>query len=148
MQRYVISFQEPYLWDTPVSFSVSGSYFTRIYENWNESRVGGRFGLGYAFTPDLIGNFGFRVEKLNCFFFEVNPYGCFAQKLIVIFMSHSETPPSWDFHKYARQHRSVRSLIFMSHLRSGRRIAESLVNGLPRSRGEPQLLIFNPITEG
>ena len=65
VQRYVASFQEPYLWDTPVSFSVSGSYFTRIYENWDESRVGGRFGLGYAFTPDLIGNFGFRVENIR-----------------------------------------------------------------------------------
>jgi len=65
VQRYVISFQEPYLWDTPVSFSTSFSYFTRIYENWDESRVGGRFGLGYAFTPDLIGNFGFRIENIR-----------------------------------------------------------------------------------
>jgi outer membrane protein insertion porin family len=65
VQRYVISFQEPYFLDTPVSFSVSGSYFTRIYENWDESRVGGRFGLGYAFTPDLIGNFGFRIENIR-----------------------------------------------------------------------------------
>jgi outer membrane protein insertion porin family len=65
VQRYVLSFQEPYLFDTPVSLSTSVSYFTRIYENWDESRVGGRFGLGYAFTPDLIGNFGFRIENIR-----------------------------------------------------------------------------------
>lgn len=65
VQRYVISFQEPYLGDTPVSFSTSFSYFTRIYENWDESRVGGRFGLGYYFTPDLAGTAGFRIENIR-----------------------------------------------------------------------------------
>lgn len=65
VQRYVLSFQEPYLFDTPVSFSTSFSYFTRIYENWDEARVGGRIGLGYAFTPDLIGNFGIRIENIR-----------------------------------------------------------------------------------
>ena len=65
VQRYVISFQEPYLFDTPVSFSTSFSYFTRIYDNWFEARTGGRFGLGYYFTPDLSGNVGFRIEKIR-----------------------------------------------------------------------------------
>jgi outer membrane protein insertion porin family len=65
VQRYVISFQEPYLFDTPVSFSTSASYFTRIYQNWHEARTGGRFGLGYYFTPDLSGNVGFRIEEIR-----------------------------------------------------------------------------------
>jgi outer membrane protein insertion porin family len=65
VQRYVVSFQEPYLFDTPVSFSTSFSYFTRIYQNWNEARTGGRFGLGYYFTPDLSGNVGFRIEEIR-----------------------------------------------------------------------------------
>ncbi|HEV3418253.1 MAG TPA: BamA/TamA family outer membrane protein [Pirellulales bacterium] len=67
VQRYVISFQNPYLFDTPVSFSTSGSYFTRIYDNWSEARVGGRVGLGYFFTPDLAGNVGLRAENIRIY---------------------------------------------------------------------------------
>ncbi len=65
VQRYAISFGEPYLLDTPVSFTTSASYFTRVYENWNESRVGGRVGLGYYFTPDLSGTFGLKAENIR-----------------------------------------------------------------------------------
>ncbi len=65
VQRYLISFAEPYLFDTPVSYSTSFSYFTRIYQDWREARVGGRIGLGYYFTPDLSGNVGFRVENVR-----------------------------------------------------------------------------------
>ncbi len=31
VQRYIASFQEPYLWDTPISFGVSGSYYDRRF---------------------------------------------------------------------------------------------------------------------
>ncbi len=65
VQRYVISFGEPYLFDTPVSFTTSASYFTRIYNNWNEDRVGGRVGLGYYFTPDLSGSVGLKAENIR-----------------------------------------------------------------------------------
>jgi outer membrane protein insertion porin family len=65
VQRYVISFQEPYLLNSQVSFSTSASYFTRIYQDWHEARTGGRFGLGYYFTPDLSGNVGFRIEEIR-----------------------------------------------------------------------------------
>ena len=40
VQRYVISFQQPYLWDTPVS--LGGSYYDRQYKDWTEQRAGGR----------------------------------------------------------------------------------------------------------
>ncbi len=65
VQRYVISFGEPYLFDTPVSFTTSASYFTRIYNNWDEDRVGGRIGLGYYFTPDLSGSVGLKAENIR-----------------------------------------------------------------------------------
>ncbi len=65
VQRYVASFTEPYLWDTPISFSISGSYFTRIYTDWTEQRAGGRVGLGYLFSPDLSGRVTFRGEHID-----------------------------------------------------------------------------------
>jgi len=65
VQRYVVSFTEPYLADTPVSLRLSGSYFTRSYTDWFEQRAGGRVGLGYLFTPDLSGAVNFRGEKID-----------------------------------------------------------------------------------
>jgi outer membrane protein insertion porin family len=67
LQRYAVTFREPYLFDTPVQFSISAYYFTRIYESWTEGRVGGTTSLGYAFTPDLKGTIGFRGEQVQVY---------------------------------------------------------------------------------
>ena len=56
VSRYMFNFAEPYLFDTPVSFGLSGYYFNRFYRDWTEQRAGGRTSLGYQFTPDLSGN--------------------------------------------------------------------------------------------
>ena len=40
-QRYSASWMEPYLFDTPVSFGLSGNYFTRRFVDWDEQRLGG-----------------------------------------------------------------------------------------------------------
>ncbi len=55
LQRYMITFREPYLFDSLVSFGVSGFLFTRQYFGWSEDRVGGRLSFGYQFPyrPDL-----------------------------------------------------------------------------------------------
>lgn len=55
LQRYMVTFREPYLADTPVSFTLSGFLFDRRYFEWDEQRIGGRTGLGYQFSPDLSG---------------------------------------------------------------------------------------------
>lgn len=66
VQRYLASFQEPYLWDTPISLSLSGSYFDRRYDDWDEQRLGGRIGLGYQWTAnDLSGRLTYRGENVN-----------------------------------------------------------------------------------
>jgi outer membrane protein insertion porin family len=65
LQRYAITFRDPYIFDTQVQFSVSGYYFNRIYTNWTEGRTGGTTSLGYAFTPDFKGTLGFRGENVN-----------------------------------------------------------------------------------
>lgn len=64
-QRYLVSFTEPYLWGTPISFSLSGYFFDRRYQDWGEQRLGGRFGFGYRLTPDLSVSTSLRMEEVN-----------------------------------------------------------------------------------
>ena len=64
-QRYLVSFTEPYLWGTPISFSLSGYFFDRRYQDWDEQRMGGRFGFGYRLTPDLSVSTSIRAETVN-----------------------------------------------------------------------------------
>ncbi len=52
-QRYSISFQEPYAFDTQVSLGLSGFYYNRIYTEYTDQRLGGRIALGYQFAPDF-----------------------------------------------------------------------------------------------
>jgi outer membrane protein insertion porin family len=66
VQRYLVSFTEPYLWDTPVSLGLSGSFFDRRYIDWDEQRLGGRVSLGYQWTEnDLSAAFSYRGENVN-----------------------------------------------------------------------------------
>jgi outer membrane protein insertion porin family len=66
VQRYLISFQEPYLWDTPISLGLSGSYFDRRFRDWDEQRVGGRVSLGYQWVEhDLSSTVSYRGELIN-----------------------------------------------------------------------------------
>src|SRR5262249_13366219 len=45
-QRYSVSWREPFLFDSCYSLGVSGYYWTRSYNEYNEARLGGRFTLG------------------------------------------------------------------------------------------------------
>jgi len=65
--RYAINFHNPYLANTPISFGVSGSFFTRLYQDWTEQRTGGRVALGYQFLfdPNLTIVGSFRGENVN-----------------------------------------------------------------------------------
>ncbi|QDU90534.1 Outer membrane protein assembly factor BamA precursor [Pirellulimonas nuda] len=68
VQRYAVSFQEPYLWDTPISLGLSGSYFQRQYRDWSEDRLGGRTSLGYQWTAnDLSGSLSYRGEQIEIY---------------------------------------------------------------------------------
>ncbi len=54
VQRYTLSWTEPNLFGySPFSLSVGGFYFTRIYRDWTEQRLGARVAVGYEVTPDL-----------------------------------------------------------------------------------------------
>lgn len=67
VSRYSASFTEPYLWDTPLSFSTSAFYFNRQYRDWFEERIGGKFGLGYQLPsrPDIAISSKFRIEQID-----------------------------------------------------------------------------------
>jgi len=65
LHRYMVSFQEPYLFNTAVSLGLSGYYYNRSYREWFEQRLGGRVALGYQFTPDLAGSVAYRGAKIN-----------------------------------------------------------------------------------
>ncbi|MDZ7615439.1 MAG: BamA/TamA family outer membrane protein [Patescibacteria group bacterium] len=65
VQRYMISFQEPYLLNTDVSLSLSGFYYDRSYTEWSEQRIGGRTALGYHFTKNLSGSLSFRGARVT-----------------------------------------------------------------------------------
>jgi outer membrane protein insertion porin family len=65
VQRYLVSFSEPYLMDSPYSLNLSGSYFTRKYRDWDEQRVGGRVGIGYQWVEnDLSTGIAYRGEDV------------------------------------------------------------------------------------
>jgi outer membrane protein insertion porin family len=45
VQRYTVTFREPYLFDSQYGLTVSGYYWDRFYNEYMESRLGGRVGL-------------------------------------------------------------------------------------------------------
>jgi outer membrane protein insertion porin family len=65
LQRYLVNFTEPYLFDSNVSLNLSGFLYDRDYFDWQEQRLGGRIGLGYRLTPDLSLSGGMRLENVN-----------------------------------------------------------------------------------
>ena len=65
VQRYLVSFGEPYLFNTPVSLTASAYLFDRRYFDWDEQRLGGRIALGYRLTHDISVSAGFRGENVN-----------------------------------------------------------------------------------
>lgn len=69
LQRYLVSFGEPYfyMFGQPFSFNTSGYYFTRGYFDWNEQRLGGTVSLGYRLTQDVSLNVTGRAEEVTIF---------------------------------------------------------------------------------
>ncbi len=65
VERYAVSFQEPYLFDSLVSLGLSGFFYQRQFFDWDEERLGGRVSFGYQFSPDLTGTIAFRGEQID-----------------------------------------------------------------------------------
>ena len=65
VQRYMVNFTQPYLFDTPISFNLSAYLFDRRYFDWDEQRFGARMGMGYRITPDLSLAVSMRAEQVD-----------------------------------------------------------------------------------
>lgn len=66
VNRYLVSFQEPYLFDTPLSLGLSGSFFDRRFDDWDEERLGGRASIGWQWVErDLAMNLSYRGERIR-----------------------------------------------------------------------------------
>ena len=65
LQRYSATFREPFLFDSPYSLTASGYYFTRIYNEYNETRPGFRLSLGRKFNQYWSATASLRVEDVR-----------------------------------------------------------------------------------
>ncbi|MEX2186183.1 MAG: BamA/TamA family outer membrane protein [Pirellulales bacterium] len=65
VQRYLVSWQEPYLFDTPFTLGLSGFYYDRRFYDWDEGRLGGRVALGYQLPRDWTVTAAFRGENVD-----------------------------------------------------------------------------------
>ena len=64
-QRYMVTFREPYLFDSPYSFSNDLYYFTRARESWDERRIGDIVTLGRRFGDVWALSLAFRAEQVS-----------------------------------------------------------------------------------
>ncbi|MGI9427741.1 MAG: BamA/OMP85 family outer membrane protein, partial [Bythopirellula sp.] len=68
VNRYLMSFQEPYLFDTPNTLGLSGSFFDRRFRDWDEQRLGGRISVGRRWVErDISGSVSYRGESVKVF---------------------------------------------------------------------------------
>jgi outer membrane protein assembly complex protein YaeT len=65
LQRYTVSFREPFLFDTPNSLGVSGYYYQRQYNEYEEDRVGGRLTVGRKLNQYWSASTSVRVENVD-----------------------------------------------------------------------------------
>ncbi len=66
VNRYLVSFQEPHLFDGPTTLGLSGSFFDRRFRDWDEERLGGRISWGYQWVEkDLSASMSYRGENVT-----------------------------------------------------------------------------------
>jgi outer membrane protein insertion porin family len=63
--NYLIGFTEPYLYDRPISLSVSGSLYDRERETYDEERLSGRVGLEKRYSDKWRRGIAFRAENVE-----------------------------------------------------------------------------------
>jgi outer membrane protein insertion porin family len=53
VSRYLVSWTDPYIFDTDYSLSLSGFFYNRFLPDWTEKRAGGKVAFGRQFTPEI-----------------------------------------------------------------------------------------------
>jgi outer membrane protein insertion porin family len=65
LQRYTVSWREPFLFDTPYSLGTQAYYYQRQYNEDTETREGGRITVGHQFNRYWSANVSMRMENVN-----------------------------------------------------------------------------------
>ncbi len=65
VSRYTASWTDPYFLNTDYSLNLSGFFYERFLDDWDEKRVGGRVGVGRQITPALSVNATLRLEEVQ-----------------------------------------------------------------------------------
>jgi outer membrane protein assembly complex protein YaeT len=65
VQRYQVNWREPYLFDSPYSLGVSLYYWDRVYNDYNESRLGTRFTVGRRLNDKWSAAVTLRLEDVG-----------------------------------------------------------------------------------
>lgn len=63
--NYLMSFTEPYLYDKPISFSLSGSMFERQRETYDEKRLAGTIGMEKRYEDKWRRGISFTAQNVN-----------------------------------------------------------------------------------
>jgi outer membrane protein assembly factor BamA len=73
LQRYSVSWREPFLFDSPYGLTVGGYYYTRYFNEYKEERLGTRVTVNRRLNPNWTVSGGVRLENV-----EVNNVPFFA----------------------------------------------------------------------
>jgi outer membrane protein insertion porin family len=65
VSRYMASWRDPFFLDTNNSLGVSGFYYTRLFQDWMETRAGGNIKVGRQFDNYTSGVFTLRLEDVE-----------------------------------------------------------------------------------
>jgi outer membrane protein insertion porin family len=65
LERYLISWSNPYFRNSDYSLGLSAYYFNRQYFDWDEERLGGRISVGRVLSSNLSINTGLRMESVT-----------------------------------------------------------------------------------
>jgi outer membrane protein insertion porin family len=65
LQRYTITFREPFVFDRPYSLTTSGYYYQRLFNEYTEERIGGRINVAHMLGKGWSINGGIRLEDVK-----------------------------------------------------------------------------------
>lgn len=65
LQRYMVTFREPFLFDSPYSLTLSGYYFQRYFNEYSEDRLGARATIGRKINNEWSASITARAENVG-----------------------------------------------------------------------------------
>lgn len=65
VSRYAVNWVDQFFMQTDNALSLSGFYYNRFFDDWQEDRVGGRIGLGRQLSPEASVNATLRLEEVT-----------------------------------------------------------------------------------